>query len=83
MRKADIQGATDKAQAQATGPIDLPEFVCDQRGGTITLQLNTPTIVTGGTVPENLVSAKAEAGSVIQLYYIVTARLLESEGEKE
>lgn len=64
---------------QTRTTIDLPTFDCDQRAGTVALSLGCPTIIGGGTVPASLLSGEAEDKGTVELYYIATVRIIETE----
>jgi hypothetical protein len=79
MRQSEVQGTTGGDRpGTAKAPFDLPTCDADQRAGTITIPLNCPTVIGGSTVSKRLVTGKDEdAGTKIELDYIVTVRMMQ------
>jgi len=82
LRSSEFQGATEDALAKS--PVELPATLSDQRAGTVRLDLGVPTVLPGGAVPLSLMTGKdADAGTTVQLDYIVTVRLLDAASERK
>lgn len=78
MRQSEIQGTSGGAEpGMAKAKFDLPTCDADQRAGTITLPLNCPTVIGGGTVPKRLVTGKDDDTGAAEVDYIVTVRLMQ------
>ena len=64
-------------------PFDLPTIASDAQAGTVTLLLNSPMIIAGGTVPAKLVDrTAADDAADISVFYIATVRVIEAAAEK-
>jgi hypothetical protein len=70
---------SDVVEATAGGgtckvTVDKPKMVYNKKAGTVTLLLDTPTVITGGMVPAVLVADEANAKGKVPLYYVITVR---------
>jgi len=79
-----VESAVPNQKAAAT--IQTPTVARDEHSGTVTVELDCPTIVTGGLVPAILVYSGDEAGPrgrKIPLYYIMTVQQLGGDQKKD
>jgi hypothetical protein len=73
-----IQSAS--ARVSIENPLERPDFVCDQRGGTATLALGVPTLIAAGTMPERVVNPEAPERASLHVCYLVTVQKTGGDG---